>query len=101
MTTMQIIKKQSDIIYGHIKAVASAITEKDIQSTTRIINTIVLFVIMLLIADIWSIIKRQVPEISKSAASISSEMFDMNSVLTRYVMTGQIGDYVTNATGGK
>jgi len=73
-----------------------SITHEKIIIATRLINTAVLIIIMIIAAVLLSIVKEQLSKIGSSAASISSDMFDMNSAITGYVMTGQIGDYVYN-----
>lgn len=85
----QVINKYMGIIIG-------LMTHDNIRTATRIINTTVLIAIMIIALVLLAVIKEQLPKIGQSTAAVSAEMFDMNTAVTGYVMTGQIGEYIYN-----
>jgi hypothetical protein len=65
-----------------------------LRNILRVLNSIILLAILIVALEVLSVMKSRLSNIQEATNAVNSEIFDLNSTLTRFMMTGQIGDYL-------
>ncbi|MBP7735997.1 MAG: hypothetical protein KA369_08505 [Spirochaetes bacterium] len=90
------LKLPVEIALIDVKYFLKRIGTGGLKNILRVVNSIILLAILIVALEVLSVMKSRMSNIQESTNSINSEIFDLNSTLTRWMMTGQIGDYLNS-----